>query len=357
MKIDFSIIKLPLNPSLMLMGRQHSFRHGILIRLSDEGHAGYGEANPLPGLHRESVDAVHQQLVSLQKRVTGWSIPLNLEEIEALLIDVEQVEPLLPSLRFALESALLQLAASQQETLPSYLLNPAAASEVEINGLLAGEGGKEADVLQQMLGAGCRTIKVKVGRNEIDKEVAMVKKLSSLLPDNAQLRLDANQAWEISEAQHFLEGVGECTVEYLEEPLKNPADLHLLSNDVPVPLALDESLVSVSPENIDVPKNVAAFILKPAVMGGAKPVSQWADLAHQAGADVVISGSFCSSVGLIAEVGIAAAYSKSAAGLGTWRWLAEDVLTDRFAPANYQVSTKHAFEKLRTISEHIFLSK
>lgn len=356
MKIDFSTIKLPLDPSLMLMGRQHSFRHGILIRLSDEGYTGYGEANPLPGLHRETVDAVHQQLISFQKRVSDWPIPLNLEEIDSLLNDAEQNRPLLPSLRFALESALLQLAASQQETLPSYLLNPAAASEIEINGLLAGEGGKEADVLQQMLKAGCRTIKVKVGRNTIDEEIALVKKLNSLLPDNAQLRLDANQAWEISEAQHFLEGVGECAVEYLEEPLKNPADLHLLA-DRTVPLALDESLVSTSPIHLSIPENVRALILKPALLGGALVVAQWARIANEAGADVVISGSFCSSVGLIAEAGIAAAYSKSAAGLGTWRWLAEDVLTDRFAPANYQISTKHAFEKLRTISENIFPSK
>ena len=354
MKIDFYHIKLPLNPPLMLMGRLHSIRSGLLIRLADQGRIGYGEANPLPGLHKETIEEVLQQLTALLKRVPGWTIPLSLNEIDTLLKDVEQDKPLLPSLRFALESALLQLAASHYNTLPPNILNPSAASEIEINGLLAGEGGKEAAVLQQMLKAGCKTIKVKVGRHEIDEEIALVKKLSSLLPVNAQLRLDANQAWEMAEARRFMDGVGECAVEYLEEPLKNPADLHLFTDITPVPLALDESMVSASPKDFDVPANVAAFILKPAVLGGAVTVSQWADLAHANDADVVISGSFCSSVGLIAEAGIAAAFSRSAVGLGTWRWLAEDVLNDRFAPKEYHISAKDAFAKLHSISGRHF---
>ncbi|MGH1364819.1 MAG: o-succinylbenzoate synthase [Calditrichia bacterium] len=351
MKCRLSQFSLPLSPPLFLMRQKHFKRDGLLLHLEDSGFVGLGEINPLPGLHSENFESAAVQASSLIDRLSESFLPLNINSFRHFIFDVANDLNLFPSVLFGLESALLNLLAQRLNIVPALLLNPDAADVLTINALLAGDSTQMPETLQALLARGCRTVKVKVGREEIASEIALIKELNDQLPEGAVLRLDANQAWEFEEAVQFMQGVGECAIEYLEEPLKNPERLAELAEFSMVKVALDESLVAATPENTTIANNVAALILKPAVLGGALKTELWSKKARQQGVDVVISGSFCSSVGLISEAMIASAFSRSAAGLGTWRWLADDLLTERFAPKNYVVSVEELFSQFASLDE------
>src|SRR5439155_7333732 len=86
-------------------------RRGLLLRLVDgAGCVGQGEASPLPGYSPDSLGGCRAALL----RVAAWPRPpLDAERpLEPQLrARLDAIDPALPAARFALETALLDLAA------------------------------------------------------------------------------------------------------------------------------------------------------------------------------------------------------------------------------------------------------
>jgi isochorismate synthase/2-succinyl-5-enolpyruvyl-6-hydroxy-3-cyclohexene-1-carboxylate synthase/2-succinyl-6-hydroxy-2,4-cyclohexadiene-1-carboxylate synthase/O-succinylbenzoate synthase len=179
---------------------------------------GVGEAAPLPGLHSEAPHEALAQLQSLVQLLQGVPVPhtvalLSASGLSAWLQQGVGLEPgvLLPSVRFALESALLQALAascglslcellqlqhqgrspehsssSSSSSVSSSSSPPAsghqgttssdnaadaraaapAAPAVQVNALLPGSGSVDEMVAlaQRLVGQGHRALKIKVGR-------------------------------------------------------------------------------------------------------------------------------------------------------------------------------------------------
>ena len=65
-------LALPLRSGSVTLAR----RAGLLVSVEDEqGHAGIGEAAPLPGLHRETLAEASAQLVALAASLEGAVVP------------------------------------------------------------------------------------------------------------------------------------------------------------------------------------------------------------------------------------------------------------------------------------------
>ena len=155
--------------------------------------------------------------------------------------------------------------------------------------------------------------------------------LSRELDGAVTLRLDANRAWSLQEAERFAYGAAGLPYSYVEEPLAEPAQLPSFVRTCGVPVALDESLSGVEPGRLEEHRHARAVVLKPALLGGISRTLRFARRASDLGVEPVTSSAYETGVGIAALVSLAAAVGDEEvpAGLDTYRRLAEDVLSPR----------------------------
>jgi o-succinylbenzoate synthase len=325
----FDLYRYSLSPSrpLTLEGITLHQREGILLRLSgDDGSEGWGETAPLPGFSVESLADATAQLCRLAGSMRG-------REVKEDWVDPygefgRELDFIAPSVRFGFELAVWNLyAASSARTLPE-VVTPSPRAMVPVNGLLAGSPPAELLVeARRMRDTGYRSIKIKVGTRAVAEDVALVRALGEELGEGVSLRLDANRAWGYEEAAEFVRGTAGVRFEYVEEPLADPARLPWLVREFGVPVALDESLVGMEPEQVEETFAVA-FVLKPTLLGGISRTLRVAGRALRLGVTPVISSAYESGVGTAALVALAAGIGDRPvpAGLDPYRAMAEDVL-------------------------------
>jgi O-succinylbenzoate synthase len=334
-------------------------REGALIRLTaDDGSVGWGEAAPLSGFSPESLEDTIEQLGATAPELVGREMPANL-----LLPDnssvAEQVH-LPPSARFGLEVAILNLHATFRRETLSDLLADRPAKTVYTNGLLSGSTEKVLTEASFMEETGYRAIKLKVGRRKVYEDAELVRRVGEILGDGVSLRLDANRAWGFGEALEFARGISGVRVEYVEEPLAEPWRMAELARKWGLPVALDESLVGMGPEELGLHHYARAVVLKPTLLGGVWRVLDLVEGAAELGMAAVLSSSYEGGVGMGALVGLAAAVGEVPVGLDTYRTLVEDVLEVPLplpAPAVDVLETMEAarmvdVRRLRPISVH-----
>ncbi len=341
--IDVAVYRfaLPLVKPLALMGREMADRRGLLIRFrGNAGFEGWGEIAPFPGLHRESPREAESQICSLANEFFGKLLPGGLEKLDGGFDNLLIKFGLFPSTRFGVEMAMLNLIAAARRIYLSQLLTSCPTAQLFVNALLS---GTKAEMLRQLMDISpqnYRSVKIKVGRLPFVDEIEVIRAARDMLPKNVTLRLDANRAWALQMAIRFASAIGNDRIEYIEEPLKDPAELPDFFQANKMPSALDESLAGISPKTYRQMPGVAAFILKPAVLGGIEKTMRFARIAKSLGIKPVISSVFESGVGLTALANIAAAINApdTPVGLGTYTWFKEDVLQTPFCAEEGQIN-------------------
>lgn len=309
MSIAIHPYRLPLICPLRLGGEWVEERTGWLIELSNQnGTKGWGEIAPLPGVSSE------EELATMD----DW----NAERVDSSIIT--------PSVRCGLDMAFLNL--NDPDYLPTELRTlPLATRNVPVNALLIGELD---DMLKQARAAmreGYHTLKVKVGRAEPSEEIQLLYSINQVISDEVKLRLDANRAWNPDDADKYLDVLSQMNVEYIEEPFPEPRASLAWSQGTGIPIALDESLKTIKPQDLHTYAGIRAVVLKPTLLGGIAHSAEYAKAATEMGAYPVVSSMLESGVGTATLARFAAAIcdEDTAVGLDTYRWLAQDVLTPR----------------------------
>jgi O-succinylbenzoate synthase len=304
-KLTLCRFTLPLTEALPLRGQEVMHRIGLLVRAEHEdGRVTWGEISPLPGFSREGLaDTMRQARAVLAKREDGLSVEEALDAIDAA-----------PSVRCGYEQALW----------PVEKLAPI----VTFNALLTGTPERVRMLADRAKARGYKAVKVKVGRRSVEEDLALVRDLSKRLGPEIDLRLDANRAWTFTEAQDFAEGLLDMPVAYLEEPLKEMRDAPLLADITGLRIALDESLSQIDPERLRAYHYAKAIVLKPMLIGW-KRSQEFAAAAEALGMDVTVSAAFETGIGLRHLATLAPTLSDSPAGLDTYRFLEQDLLTPR----------------------------
>ncbi|RMH68975.1 MAG: o-succinylbenzoate synthase [Gemmatimonadetes bacterium] len=314
-KIDLFRYSIPFIRPLQLLGTCHTHRTGLILQIWDDANQwGWGEIAPFPGLHPETLAEAQNQLIKWMQA------PDNTED-----------SALYPTVRFGVESARWHLNARRHGTSMARWIQPDASSRIYINGLITLSDDIEPKV-SDLLSAGYRSIKMKVGQLPLQEDIARVKQVGLCLQGRATLRLDANRAWTFDQAIEFMRGIDPVPVEYIEEPLIDPTLLPKFAKKTAVPVALDESLLNITSLN-DIPylDTAAVIIIKPSVVGGIAKTLDFFRIARDRGIQVVISSAFHTSVGLAAEANLAACLQTNIPmGLDTSKWLQTDVLLARF---------------------------
>jgi o-succinylbenzoate synthase len=337
---------LPLARPLVLKNVTITQRHGLIIGLEAKGGAvGYGECAPLPAFSFENVEWAHAAafVVTEFLRKEGF-------DYDESLYGPCPWQRAFPSVRFALETAFLQLRAAQRGKSLVDMLGVPARDTVSINGLLVGSREEVLEQAKHYANLGYRAVKLKVGRDALHEDIDLVRAVRDVVGPAATLRLDANQAWMFEDAVRFAKAVADCAIEYIEEPLRDAAYLAQLFDETGTPYAIDETLTQVgwlrilqwlregvlarqpgsgAPNQLAATvRDAAAWVIKP-TLAGLPPLGLFRDLAQGAvTATLVVSGSFESGLGAAALATLAACLNRSdvPAGLDTYNWLARDVI-------------------------------
>lgn len=184
---------------------------------------------------------------------------------------------------------------------------------------------------------GCRTVKVKVAEpgGTLADDVARVRAVRESMGALGRIRVDANGAWNLDEAEHAVHALAEFDLEYVEQPCGGLDDLRELRRRIRymgVPVAADES-VRKADDPLAVARAGAAdlLVIKAQPLGG---IHRALAVVAAAGLPVVVSSALDTSVGLAMGAALAAALPDLDydCGLGTASLLAADVTTSPLRP-------------------------
>lgn len=239
-------------------------REGIIIETKN----GWGEAAPLPSFSHENFFDV--------------------------LTSIHQGSKIEPSVYFAYQCAAVPL--------------PTAFPKIPLCALASNMLDAETAIKN-----GFKTIKIKVKNLSISEAIHWTSTLQKNL--DIRLRIDVNQQWTLTEAKRFFCSIEPTRIDYIEEPLNNPSELFHLSS---LPIALDETLRNDSIEFIQNLPNLAAFVLKPTLLG--RRLKHRISLGLKLKKNIVFSSCFESAIGLLHIAHLQAKTNpNTAVGIDTYR--------------------------------------
>lgn len=349
------------------------YKEGFILTISlEDGSVGFGEVAPME-IHKEDLLDVEEQLRCLIHMFQGAGISYYLPLLKGsfsswiwktLGIPLSSI---FPSVRCGLEMAILNaLAARQGSSLSDLILGYESSGlktqldeadktlrppRVQICALLDSNGTPKevAHIVAQLVDEGFTTIKLKVARrvNPVE-DAAVVQEIRRKVGYQIKLRVDANRKWTYEAAIEFGSHVKHCDLQYIEEPVNLEDDIIKFCEETGLPVALDETIDNIKGDPLDkliefMHPGIVAVVIKPSVVGGFENATLIAKWAHHHKKLAVISSAFESSLSL--SVYIQFAYyleqqrteisqlhdlelaQSTVHGLGTYRWLKEDITT------------------------------
>lgn len=179
--------------------------------------------------------------------------------------------------------------------------------------------------------SGCRTAKIKVGDHpeSLAEDLARVEAVRDALGPTGAIRVDANGLWDVDTAVAHIRRLDKAAggLEYVEQPCRTIEELAAVRRRVDVRIAADESIRRAEdPLRVAVAGAADVAVLKCAPLGGVRRSLR---VAEAAALPCVVSSALETSVGLAAQVALAAALPvlDFACGLGTMSLLDGDIVT------------------------------
>lgn len=281
---------------------------------------GWGEAAPLMKLSIDDRPDFEAVLSATLRRISQvhWSS----DQYELLSQIQKQLSPELPSIRFGIETALLDLFQGGKKKIFDNDFYDHQAP-IPINGLIW-MGSREfmLDQIEEKLAQGFGCIKMKIGAIDFEQELGLLKAIRARYSKGEiVLRVDANGAFEPKDAIEKLNRLAELDIHSIEQPIAagQVASMKRLCRNTPLPIALDEELIGARDKTslLDavLPQHI---ILKPSLVGGIAESEQWIKLAEERNIGWWMTSALESNIGLNAIAQLASKFSPTIPqGLGT----------------------------------------
>lgn len=263
------------------------------IIIENDQKKGIGECGILRGLSCDDRPDYEEKL--------AWAcanIHIGINQLWEALIEF-------PSIQFGVEMAFQSLASENP-----FLLFPSAFTNglksIPINGLIW--MGNEAFMKQQIetkLAEGFHCLKLKIGAIDFDEELKLLDFIRlNFTPEQVEIRVDANGAFDKTEALNKLNQLSGFKLHSIEQPIqKNNTDsMSELCKTSPIPIALDEELIGVfsfeEKEQLLEKIKPQYIILKPSFVGGFRGTNEWISLADKYQIKWWITSALESNIGL-----------------------------------------------------------
>ena len=263
------------------------------IIIENNQKKGVGECGILRGLSCDDRPDYEEKLAW-----TCANIHLGVDQLWEALIEF-------PSIQFGVEMAFQSLASENP-----FLLFPSSFTDgqksIPINGLIW--MGNQAFMKQQIevkLAEGFHCLKLKIGAIDFDEELKLLGYIrQNFTPEEVEIRVDANGAFNKSEALNKLYQLSGFKLHSIEQPIqKNNTDsMSELCKLTPIPIALDEELIGVfsleDKEQLLLKIMPQYIILKPSFVGGFRGTNEWILLAEKYNIKWWITSALESNIGL-----------------------------------------------------------
>jgi o-succinylbenzoate synthase len=389
----FNVYKfdLPLNKELIVKNNKVYKREGLIINIeTSSGFSGFGEISPLPFFHTESFEDAKLQIKELKqnnfflkkiedlfKNSTSFNSKKTVSKVPEKephdlaftksftsflnrLTDIFSGINVYPSVRSGLEMAIISLLffnSGLKKSLKS-IIDPTLPVCRLIMDLKKDLKKEILEILENEY----ETIKIKVGRDLLEKEIYSIKKIKMLILENQlntiKLRIDANSLWSLQEAIYFGKSIGSSLIEYMEDPLNNISEYEQFFKETQIPVALDEKLLDlidlnkIIRTNWKCPDYLKAIIIKPDYVGGFSKTASLIKFAGNNGIKPVLSNSFNSSL-LISFIALFASMmhmNDIALGIDSLNIFSENLLTEDIKIIKGKINILEIFKNIKKIN-------
>ena len=261
--------------------------------LKSKGKQGIGECGLFRGLSIDDRPDYEEKI----KWVCN-NISLGLE---ALLLETIEF----PSIQFGLETAFKSLESEDPfQLFPSKFTK--SEDSIPINGLIwMGSETFMKNQIADKIDAGFSCIKIKIGAIDFQTEINLLRSIrNQFTSKDIELRVDANGAFQTSEALEKLKILSDFDIHSIEQPIKQGQikDMAKLCEKTPLPIALDEELIGVfavtKKQELLQTINPHYVILKPSLIGGFAGSDEWIKFAEKQNIGWWITSALESNVGL-----------------------------------------------------------
>jgi len=283
-------------------------RELIELRLTDGGGlVGRGEAAPLEPYDGVSIERTMAALEAYRAVLEAPAGPGAGAGTGAgggggtLLDRCRDVDDL-PQALAAVDMALWDMAGKRAGRPVCELLSDTPAEAIAVNASIAADAPDlAARAAAVAVAAGYSCVKLKVGTAGDAERVAAVREA---IGAQTTLRLDANGAWSLEQAERILTTLAGHGLELVEEPVHGLADTRALRERVAVRIAIDETAAIPGALTARV---ADAVCLKISRCGGIGGLLAAAALVRASGAEVYVSSTYDGPRGIAAALHAAAA--------------------------------------------------
>lgn len=263
------------------------------IIIEHNGKKGIGECGILRSLSIDDRGDYEEKL-----KWTCENIHLGIDKLWDSLIEF-------PSIQFGLEMAFKSLEADNPFVLFASEFTR-GEKNIAINGLVwMGDEAYMKEQIDAKLEQGFDCIKLKIGAIDFDKELSLLAFIrENFSPEQIEIRVDANGAFNTTEALNKLIQLSKYQLHSIEQPVKQKQEDAMadLCKITPLPIALDEELIGVfgheNKRELLQKIKPQYIILKPSLVGGFKGSSEWIEIAEELGIGWWITSALESNVGL-----------------------------------------------------------
>jgi muconate cycloisomerase len=331
-------ISLPMHKAVTMAGETVARADNMLIRaVSDAGFVGWGEAASAPTMTGETVPGMMAAAGYLAPPLIGRPA----DDVSGASAAMDAAMYGNNAAKAAIEMALHDLVARAVGKLLHTLFGPKLRSRIAVLAVL-GSTDEAADLREagERWAAGYRAFKIKVGIGEPEADAARTRAVCGMLKHKAEVAggtclvsADANQGFSVDEALRYVAGLGECGLDFFEQPV-HAHDLEGMTRVAAatrVAIGADEGIHSLDDiERHHARKAAAGVSLKAIKLGGLRAVHEACGLCDRLGMKVNLSCKTGeSSIASAAALHLAATVPALAWGLTlTNSGLAEDVTAE-----------------------------
>ena len=216
---------------------------GVIVFIeTDDNLTGYGYASATAhmGASMEGLTGTLERLIPHVKEYDAL-------EMSAIRIKMDQALSGNNQAKAAIDNALFDLAAKSMNVPLNRLFGGAVRTEFPVLRILAIKSPEEmAEQAQILFNQGYRYFKIKV-QGDVNLDIARVAAIRKRLGEEANLTVDANQAYSPKDAIAALNGMATYRLDLVEQPvaMDDYKGMKLVTDSVPVTVEADESAGSI----------------------------------------------------------------------------------------------------------------
>ncbi len=244
--ITTQVVAVPLKRPFVTSLRTVKTAETVIVKIKDStGKVGFGEAAPNVVVSGDSTESI---LSAINKTIAPKIIGKSLSNMEAInyLVDTSMVHNTSP--KAGVNIALNDLIC-QHYQVPMYKILGGNSDQIVTDYTVS--VGTTPDMINQakdLVSKGFTTLKIKVGSESEQKDVAKIAKIRKAIGPKVKIRLDANQGWHAKQAISAINHMADLNldIELVEQPVlaKDFIGMAEVTKNTSTLIMADESIFS-----------------------------------------------------------------------------------------------------------------